>query len=75
MRTVRVEKNTFLILDDFDNKENFYINHECTKNTKENKKLEPISKLEIFRLDEARAFRKAQFTRSKRAFEKGDNEV
>ena len=28
--------------------------------------LEPISKLEIFRLDEARAFqKKAQFTRSK----------
>ena len=27
--------------------------------------LEPISKLEILRLDEARAFRKAQFTRSK----------
>jgi hypothetical protein len=36
-------------------------------------------KHEIFRLDEARAFRKAQFTRSLSlcdpAFEKGDNEV
>ena len=37
--------------------------------------LEPILKLEILRLDEARAFRKSQFTRSKWAFEKGDNEV
>ena len=41
--------------------------------------LEPISKLKILRWDEARAFRKAQFTRSMSlrdpAFEKGDNEV
>jgi len=29
------------------------------------KELEPISKLEILVLDEARAFRKAEFTRSK----------
>jgi hypothetical protein len=35
----------------------------------------PISILEISRLDEARAFRKAQFTNSKRPFEKATTKL